>query len=92
MEVFLASVGTLAVVLGYTLVKRLRRSNCRGTSGCLECDSPAIELHKENTSRLQEQSQKIDELYEIIKKQDPHPVDLDDPPLAQPGAKKGATI
>ena len=92
MEAFLASAGTLVIVLGYTLVKRLRRSNCHSDSGCLECDSPAIEMHKENTSRLQQQSDKINELYDIIKKQAPHQESLDDPPLAQPGAKKEATI
>ena len=68
MEVFLASLGTLGIVAGYALVKRFSRSNCHSDSGCLQCESPAVELHKANTVRLEEQKDKLDELFEIIKK------------------------
>ena len=60
-EGLIASLGTLLVVAGYMLVKRMSRSNCAVDSGCLQCDSPAIELQKKQTERL-------DELFEMIKK------------------------
>ena len=60
MEALLASLGTLLVVAGYMLVKRLARSRCQVDSGCMQCDSPAVELAKKHTERL-------DEIFEMIK-------------------------
>ena len=60
----LGSLGTLGIFAGYALVKRFSRSNCHGNSGCLECDSPAIEMQKQQTER-------IDSLYDMIKKLQP---------------------
>ena len=53
-EVALASAGgTLAVALGYVLLKRCRRSNCRSHTQFCDCDSPAVELAKQQTERLE---------------------------------------
>ena len=69
MEALLASLGTLLVVAGYMIVKRLSRSNCAVDSNCLKCESPAIELAKKQTERL-------DKIWDII--QQLSPADLKD--------------
>ena len=74
MEALLASLGTLLVVAGYMLVKRLARSRCQVDSGCMQCDSPAVELAKKHTERL-------DEIFEMIKQVRPEL--REDPVLAQ---------
>ena len=47
-----AALGSVGVLLGYVVVKKLSRSRCHSDSGCIQCDSPAVELAKENTKRL----------------------------------------
>ena len=64
MEALVVSLGTLLVVAGYMVVKRMARSNCAVDSGCLQCESPAVEMQKKQTERL-------DELFEMIKKMAP---------------------
>ena len=61
MEALIAASGSLLVVCGYMLIKKISRSRCAVDSGCVECESPAVELQKKQTERL-------DDLYEIIKK------------------------
>ena len=63
MEALIAGGGTLLVVFGYMLVKKISKSRCAMDSGCLTCESPAIELAKKHTERL-------DNLFDIIKKLD----------------------
>jgi len=64
MEALAASGATLLIVVGYALIKRFRRTRCHSDSGCMECDSPAVELQKKNTERL-------DQIFEILKKTEP---------------------
>ena len=73
MEALFASAGTLGIVCGYMIVKRLARSTCviEKCSGCFSCESSAIELVKKQTERL-------DELYVMVK-QIAHPEDRDPP-------------
>ena len=63
MEALIAGGGTLLVVFGYMLVKKISKSRCAMDSGCLTCESPAIELAKKHTERL-------DNLFDIIKRLD----------------------
>jgi hypothetical protein len=63
MEALFASLGTLLVVAGYMLVKRMARSNCAINSGCLKCTSPAIELAKKQTERLDEIWDKLKQVH-----------------------------
>ena len=76
MEAFLASLGTLFVVAGYMVVKRMRASSCSVDNGCLQCESPAIELQKQQTER-------IDEIFEMIKRLKP----LKIPPQETPSGR-----
>jgi len=48
----IATLGSVGVLFGYMVVKKLSRSRCHSDSGCIQCDSPAVELAKENTKRL----------------------------------------
>ena len=76
MEALLASLGTLLVVAGYMIVKRLARSNCAVDSNCLKCESPAIELAKKQTERL-------DEIFEMLKRVDPESQEVLPPRLVE---------
>ena len=76
MEALLASLGTLLVVAGYMIVKRMARSKCDIKSGCLHCKSPAVELQKQHTQRLDEIFEMLKQVHpeqEIIKQLDPDP-------------------
>ena len=64
MEALAASGATLLIVVGYALIKRFRRTRCHSDSGCMECDSPAVELQKQ-------QSERLDQIFEILKKTEP---------------------
>jgi len=41
------------VLLGYVIVKKISRSHCHSDSGCIECDTPAVEVQRENTTRIE---------------------------------------
>ena len=56
--------GTLVVALSYVMIKRLARSNCSSHTTCCECESPAVELAKKQTER-------IEHLIDIIKADQP---------------------
>ena len=45
--------GTLAVALGYIILKRCRNSNCVSHTKFCDCESPAVELQKKQTERLE---------------------------------------
>ena len=64
MEALIAGGGTLLVVFGYMLVKKISRSRCAVDSGCITCESPAVELQKKTTERL-------DDLFEMVKRLEP---------------------
>ncbi len=49
-----SGIGTLVVALGYVAIKRLARSNCSSHTQCCDCESPAVELAKKQTERLDE--------------------------------------
>ena len=68
----IAGLGTLLVVAGYMVVKKFGRSRCAvdHCSGCLTCESPAVELQKKQTERL-------DELFQMIKQIAPHTGEAD---------------
>ena len=89
MEALAASGATLLIVAGYALIKRLRRSHCHTNSGCMECDSPGIELQKKQTQR-------IDQIFEFLKITKPHevrdPEFLEVPAPEKGEPKKEATI
>ena len=57
-----SALGSLVVALGYVLVKRLSRSNCESHTDCCECSSPALELQKEHTGRLENLEKTIETL------------------------------
>ena len=67
MEVIGASAGTLLVVAGYALVKRFQRSNCKSKTGCCEIDSPAVELAKQQTERLESQSEQLKNIMKLLR-------------------------
>ena len=69
MEALAASGATLLIVAGYALIKRFSRTHCHSDSGCMECDSPAVELQKQQTER-------IDQIFEILKKTAPEGPEL----------------
>ena len=69
MEALIAGGGTLLVVFGYMLVKKIARSRCAVDSGCITCESPAVELQKKTTDRL-------DDLFEMVKKLDPEILEI----------------
>jgi len=62
MEAFAASAGTLAIVIGYVIVKRCRRSECQADSGCFKITSPALELAKQQTERLEKQDLQLKQI------------------------------
>ena len=66
MEALAASGATLLIVAGYALIKRFSRTHCHTDSGCMECDSPAVELQKQQTER-------IDQIFEMLKQTAPGP-------------------
>ena len=76
MEAIIAAVGTAGVVFAYVIIKKIARSKCvvEKCSGCLSCESPAVELAKKQTER-------IEELYTIISRLKPGPVSLEHPAL-----------
>ena len=86
MEALFASAGTLAIVCGYMLVKRLARSKCviEKCSGCFSCESSAVDLVKKQTERL-------DELYEMVKNIAPHQVHQGVPPPVRIGVENPTT-
>ena len=45
--------GTLAVAIGYVILKRCRSSNCVSHTRFCDCESPALELQKKQTERLE---------------------------------------
>ena len=61
MQAFIAGAGALGVLFGYMIVKKIARSKCvlEKCSGCLSCESPAIQMAKKQTER-------IEDLYTII--------------------------
>jgi hypothetical protein len=62
----LSGLGTLLVMLGYVIVKRLRQSRCSSHTSCCDCESPELKLQKEHTLR-------IDEILQYINKLQPDP-------------------
>jgi hypothetical protein len=62
MEAIAASAGTLAIVIGYVIVKRCRNSECQADSGCFKITSPALELAKKHTERLEKQDFKLEQI------------------------------
>ena len=74
----LSAGGTLLVMLGYVIIKRLRRSRCSSHTSCCDCESPELKLQKEQTIR-------IDEIMKYINKLQPAE-DLENP--ASPKAGK----
>ena len=77
MQAIIAGAGALTVLFGYMVVKKVARSKCvvEKCSGCLSCESPAVQLAKKQTERL-------DDLYTIISKLKPSQVYLEDPPAS----------
>ena len=45
--------GTLVVGLSYIILKRCRNSNCVSHTRFCDCESPAVELQKKQTERLE---------------------------------------
>ena len=68
MEALAASGGTLLIVLGYVVVKRCRNSTCESDSGCCHIKSPALEIAKQTTERLDTQQVKLNEILVMLKK------------------------
>ena len=66
MEAFAASAGTLAIVVGYVIVKRCKNSDCQADSGCFKITSPALELAKQQTERLKEQDLKLEQILVML--------------------------
>ena len=60
------------VVLGYMIVKKISRSRCAVDSGCITCESPAVELQKKTTERL-------DDLFDMVKRLEPDQEILESP-------------
>ena len=71
MEALAASGGTLLVVIGYVVVKRCRSSTCHADSGCCEITSPALEIAKQQTERLEKHDLKLEEILVMLKDQLP---------------------
>jgi len=44
---------SFGVLFGYVIVKKIARSHCHSDSGCIECDTPAVEVQRENTTRIE---------------------------------------
>ena len=68
----LSTGGTLLVMLGYVIIKRLRTSRCSSHTKCCDCESPELKLQREQTIR-------IDEIMEYINKLQPAVPDLENP-------------
>ena len=66
MEALAASAGTLAIVIGYVVVKRCRSSECQADSGCFKITSPALELAKQQTERLEKQDFKLEQILVML--------------------------
>ena len=66
MEAFAASAGTLVIVIGYVIVKRCRNSDCQADSGCFKITSPALELAKQQTERLEKQDLKLEQILVML--------------------------
>ena len=82
MEAVVGGSGTALLLLaGYALLKRFKNSSCHSDSGCLECDSPAIELAREQTERLDEQSGQLKQIMSMLKgvRLDPESLELRTP-------------
>jgi hypothetical protein len=58
----LSAGGTLLIMLGYVIVKRLRGSRCSTHTACCDCESPELKLQKEQTIRIDEIMQIINQL------------------------------
>ena len=68
--------GTLAVALGYVLLKRCRTSNCRSHTRFCDCDSPALVLARQQTERLEH-------IIEMLRNPAEDPEPHKDPPAVQ---------
>ena len=68
MEALAASAGTMAIVAGYMIIKRCRSSTCHADSGCCEITSPALELAKKQTERLEMHDLKLEEILIMLGK------------------------
>ena len=51
--VLYSAIGTLVVGIGYVILKRCRSSNCTSHTKFCDCESPAVELQKKQTERLE---------------------------------------
>ena len=67
MEALAASGGTLLIVAGYMIVRRFRASSCHSDSGCCQFDSPAIELAKKQTERLDDHAGQLAEILIMLR-------------------------
>ena len=48
-----SAAGSLVVGIGYIILKRCRNSNCVSHTKFCDCESPAVELQKKQTERLE---------------------------------------
>ena len=71
MEALAASGGTLLIVAGYMIIKRCKASSCHADSGCCEINSPALEIAKQQTERLEKHDVKLEEILIMLKGQLP---------------------
>jgi hypothetical protein len=70
-----AALGSVVVLLGYAIIKKISRSRCHSDSGCIQCDTPAIDIARENTKRLDSIA---DLIMQLNPKEDPiFPVSLE---------------
>jgi hypothetical protein len=76
MEALAASGGTLLIVVGYVIVKRCRLSTCHADSGCCEIMSPALEIAKQQTDRLEKHDSKLEEILIMLRAGGQLPQDL----------------
>ena len=90
MEALAASAGTLGIVIGYVIVKRCRSSECTADSGCFKISSPALEIAKKQTERLEKQDFKLEQILLMLarEKGQGFPNDLKSDPDED---KRGAT-
>ena len=56
----------LLVLSGYALLKRFRRSTCHSTNSCCEIDSPADEIQRAQTERIDKQEEKLTQIMTIL--------------------------
>jgi hypothetical protein len=71
MEAVAGGGAALLILAGYAILKRFRRSNCHSTTGFCECDSPAIELAREVTVRIDQQEEQLKQLIHMLQGQAP---------------------